>query len=52
MENELNKKKAFIIPSLDIIVFTNDDIITGSSGGDFGLGDNENGDDFPKTFWW
>lgn len=50
MENELNNKKVFIIPTLEIVAFTNDDIITGS--GDFGLGDNENGDDFPKVFWW
>ena len=30
MEKNLNKKRGFIIPSLEIFVFVNDDIITGS----------------------
>ena len=46
MENELKNKNRFIIPTLEFIVFTNDDII--ASSGDFGLGDDENGDDFPN----
>lgn len=50
MEKDIKTENKFIVPKLEIIAFINDDIITGS--GDFGLGDDENGDDFPKRFWW
>lgn len=51
MKKEINKKR-FIIPSLEIVIFISDEIITAS--GDFGLGNEEPGDDFsnkPQTWW-
>jgi len=51
MINELKKNKKFEAPMLEVIEFTNDDIITGS--GDFGNTGNTPGDVFPKTNgWW
>lgn len=49
MKNKDMKRK-FEKPELEIIIFTNDDIITGSSG-DFGNPTPGAGDVFP-TGWW
>lgn len=35
----MKEKKKFIIPEIEVVTFTNDDIITGS-GGDWGADDN------------
>ena len=49
MKKILEDKKKFEKPELEVIEFTNDDIITGS--GDFDDPNPGSGDVFPKGWW-
>ena len=42
----MEKKNKFENPELQIILFTNEDIIVTSTEGDYGDGEGQNGDDF------
>jgi len=50
MEKFLDKKKKFENPMLEVVMFDSNDIIV-TSGGDFGEGPGQQGDDFPKGWW-
>lgn len=49
----MKKNNRFIKPELEVIEFTNDDIITESITGNFGTPDPTDNDVFPKPGgWW